>query len=195
MHRPVMHRFSLRRLVALCCGVLCFAVANADEAQPKQPNTSFLDRASQRLATTWNDGQTELYLPLHAHHLRMAYSREKVDGFNENAEGLGIGRGAYDQDGDWHGLYVMGFRDSHFQPQYMAGYGYKTYWKLDGELKAGLGYTAFLTTRSDIGHYTPIPGILPIASLEYRKVSLDATYVPGGKGFGNILFFWGKYHF
>ena len=62
-------------------------------------------------------------------------------------------------------------------------------------LKAGLGYTAFLTTRSDIGHYTPIPGILPIASLEYGKVSLDATYVPGGKGFGNILFFWGKFHF
>jgi palmitoyl transferase len=190
--RPfAVHRLSMRNLAIACAGALCIASANAAEA----PDSSLFDRATQRLATTWHDGQTELYLPLHAHHLRSAYSREKIDGFNENAYGLGIGRGGYDQDGDWHGLYVMGFQDSHYQPQYMAGYGYKTYWKVAGELKAGLGYTAFLTARSDIGHYTPIPGILPIASLEYRKVSLDASYVPGGKGFGNILFFWGKFHF
>lgn len=182
---------SLRHLIVAACGTLCIASASAGEA----PEGSLFERATQRLATTWHDGQTEIYLPLYAHHLRMAYSPDKISSYNENAYGLGIGRGSYDQDGDWHGLYVMGFRDSHYKQEYMAGYGYKTYWKLSGDLKAGLGYTAFLTTRSDIGHYTPIPGILPIASLEYRKVSLDATYVPGGRGFGNILFFWGKFHF
>lgn len=186
-----MHALSLRHFVVAACGTLSIASASAGDA----PDDSLFDRATQRLATTWRDGQTEIYLPLHTHHLRSAYSRDKIDSFNEETYGLGIGRGSYDQDGDWHGLYVMGFRDSHSKPEYMAGYAYKTYWKLAGELKAGLGYTAFLTTRSDIGHYTPIPGILPIASLEYRQFSLDTTYVPGGKGSGNILFFWGKFHF
>ncbi|MFZ2854508.1 MAG: lipid IV(A) palmitoyltransferase PagP [Rhodocyclaceae bacterium] len=189
-----MPRHSLRRLCAAVCGALCVASASAEPAMPSD-DISFFDRATQRLATTWNEGRSELYLPLHTYHFRHAYSREKIDSFNENSFGLGIGRGAYASNGDWHGLYVMGFRDSHDEPQYLAGYGYKTYWQIDGELKAGLGYTAFLTARSDIARYTPIPGILPIASLEYRKVSLDTAYVPGGRGVGNILFFWGKLRF
>lgn len=156
---------------------------------------SWLDRARQKLSTIWNDGRNELYVPLETYHLRSAYSREKIDGFNETPLGIGLGRGIYDADGDWHGIYAMGFQDSHYKPEYMLGYGYKTYWHLAGELKFGLGYTAFLTARSDIARYTPVPAVLPIASLEYRDVSLDTAYVPGGSGFGNILFFWGKVRF
>lgn len=185
---------SLRRFCAAVCGTLCVASASAEPATAGG-ETSFVDRATQRLATTWNEGQTEAYLPLHTYHSRHAYSREKIDSFNENSYGLGIGRGTHASNGDWHGLYVMGFSDSHHEPQYLAGYGYKTYWPINGELKAGLGYTAFLTARSDIARYTPIPGILPIASLEYRSFSLDTAYVPGGRGVGNILFFWGKLRF
>ena len=150
---------------------------------------------SERLESTWNNGQTELYVPLHVHHMRFASTREKINSFNETPWGLGIGRGVYDADGDWHGLYVMEFQDSHYKPEYLAGYGYKTFWPLRDELKFGLGYVAFVTARTDIGHYTPIPAALPTLTLEYQKYSLETVYVPGGNGKGNILLFWGKIHF
>lgn len=164
--------------------------ASADDASP-----SWYDRAVQRVETTWNQGQTELYIPLHTYHVRSAYTAEKIDSFNEKPLGLGIGKGYYDQDGDWHGLYVMEFQDSHSKPEYIGGYAYKTYWPLAGDLKFGLGYTAFITTRADIGHYMPIPMVLPTAALEYGKFSFDTLYVPGGHGRGNIFFFWGKVRF
>jgi palmitoyl transferase len=89
----------------------------------------------------------------------------------------------------------MGFQDSHFKPQWQAGYGWQAKWGERSGLNAGLGYTVFLTARTDIGHYIPIPGILPIASIGYKKFSVEGTYVPGGGGNGNILFFWGKLSF
>lgn len=185
---PLVPRFLMGNLVAI-------AVAGPVSAEELVPSASWYDRAVQRLETTWEEGRPELYLPLHTHHMRFAYSGEKIDSFNETPLGLGVGKGVYDQNGDWHGLYVMGFRDSHFKPEYIAGYGYKTFWPLSEKLKFGVGYTAFLTTRTDIGHYTPTPGLLPIVSLEYQKFSLDSIYVPGGQGYGNVLFFWGKVRF
>jgi hypothetical protein len=127
--------------------------------------------------------------------MRFAYTREKINSYQENPPGLGIGRGLYDSDGDWKGIYAMGFQDSHFKPMWMAGYAYETFWHPGGNWKLGAGYTAFLATRSDIGNYTPFPGILPVASVRYRQVSIETAYIPGGKGYGNVLFFWGKYRF
>lgn len=190
-------------LLALGLGLAGFAqgeeAAPAADLTPLETKTveaqGWFYRASQRIQDIWQQGSPELYIPLHTHHFRFAYTREKIDSFNENPWGLGIGKGMYDRDGDWHGLYVMEFQDSHSRPEYMAGYGYKTYWPLGREWKGGLGYTAFLTARSDIGHYTPIPAVLPMASLEHGRFSLESAYVPGGRGFGNILFFWGKIRF
>lgn len=155
--------------------------------------SSWLDQAKDELATTWHEGRSEVYLPLHTAHLRGAYSREKIDSYQETPWGLGYGRGRFDEKGNWHGLYAMGFQDSHYKPEWLAGYGWKTYWNLGAEVRLGLGYTAGFTTRSDIGHYTPLPLVLPIGSLDYREVSLEAAYVPGGKGYGNVLFFWAKW--
>jgi len=180
---------------ALACSLVVLVAAGSAAAEETAPLPAWYERVATRLETTWNEGKPELYLPLHTYHLRSAYSREQIDSFNEKPWGLGIGKGAYDETGDWHGLFVVEFQDSHFKPEYMAGYGYKTFWRMAGELKFGLGYNAFITSRSDIGHYTPIPLVLPIASLEYSKFSLDSTYVPGRKGNGNILFFWGKMRF
>ena len=117
-----------------------------------------------------------------------------ADTFRAKAE-CGMGRGYYDESGDWHGVFVMGFQDSHSKPQYQIGYGYKTYWPLFDEIKFGLGYTAFLGFRSDYNHYLPFPIVLPIFSFEYKKIALDTTYVPGGDGFGNVLFTWAKHSF
>lgn len=156
---------------------------------------SLEERVAHRLETIWHEGRMELYLPLRTYHLRSAYTQEKIDSFNEAPLGLGIGKGIYDSGGNWHGLYVMGIQDSHRKPEYFAGYACKTFWSLTGDFKLGLGFTAFLTTRADIAHYIPVPGVLPLFSLEYQKVSLESVYVPGGKSNGNILFFWSKISF
>lgn len=155
--------------------------------------SGLLERTGGELATTWSEGASEVYLPLHTTHLRWAYTRDKIDSYQETPWGLGYGRGRFDEKGNWHGLYAMGFQDSHYKPEWLAGYGWKTYWNLGTEVRLGLGYTAGFTTRSDLGHYTPVPLILPIGSLDYRQASLEATYVPGGRGYGNILFFWAKW--
>jgi palmitoyl transferase len=189
-------RFSQRLVPCLVAGSLAVPATAATTAEePAAASAPWYERVAQRVETTWDEGQPEIYLPLHTYHLRFAYSRQKIDSYDETALGLGFGRGVYDDKGDWRGLYVMGFQDSHFKPQYIAGYGYKTYWRLSGELRFGAGFTAFLTTRADLGHYVPVPGVLPLVSLEYRKFSLDSAYVPGGRGFGNVLFFWGKMRF
>lgn len=183
------------RHTALRFALACLLAATTFSASADDPAPSWYDRAVQRVETTWAQGQTELYIPLHTYHVRSAYTDEKIASFNETPLGLGVGKGYYDQDGDWHGLYVMGFQDSHSKPEYIGGYAYKTYWPLAGDLKFGLGYTAFITTRADIGHYMPIPMVLPTAALEYGKFSFDTLYVPGGHGRGNIFFFWGKVRF
>jgi lipid IVA palmitoyltransferase len=180
--------------MAGACGLIAMAAA-ASASDAAAPSGAWYERAAQRLETTWKDGQTELYLPLDIYHMHFAYAEDKLKRFNRSPYGLGLGKGALDEHGDWHGLYVMGFQDSHFKPEYVAGYGYKTYLRLAGQLKLGLGYTVFVTTRADLGHYTPIPAVLPLVSLDYGNYSLESTYIPGGHGYGNVLFFWGKVRF
>lgn len=160
----------------------------ADESAPAR----WYERPFQRVETTWREGTPELYLPLHTTHLRFAYSRDKIEKYNESPWGIGLGKGMYAEDGDWHGLYVMGFKDSNFKPQYVAGYGYRTFWNPVGNLKLGIGYNAFITARSDIRHYAPIPVVLPVVSLGYKKLTIDTAYVPGVAGKGNVLFFFGR---
>lgn len=174
---------------ALLFSVTIPAYAVCDET------TSFIDQACKRITDTWAEGDSDLYVPLHTYHLRSAYTDEKIDSFRENTWGLGYGRSRYDDDGNWDGLYGMAFLDSHSRLEPMLGYGHEWMWGEHEGLHAGLGYTVFVTARADIGHYTPIPGVLPIASVNYSKASVNATFVPGGKGNGNIFFFWSRFGF
>ena len=89
----------------------------------------------------------------------------------------------------------MGFQDSHFKPEWLVGYAWKTYWRLGGEIKGGLGFTVGVTTRADYSHYMPVPLIFPVGSIESGRWSLDGAYVPGGKGNGNVMFFTNKWRF
>ena len=59
----------------------------------------------------------------------------------------------------------------------------------------GVGYTVLITSRPDILHGIPFPGILPWVSISYRRASLSATYIPGAKGAGNVLYVVGKWAF
>lgn len=154
-------------------------------------DASVFERARDGVMSIWKDGDNEFYLPFQTYHLRSAYDRGKIDHYKENPLGFGFGRSKY-EDGVWHGLYVMGFQDSHFKPSYMAGYVHQWLWQPSKDWRVGGGLTAFLMTRADIGHYTPFPGILPTASIGYKNVSIETTFVPGPHGAGNIFFFWGR---
>lgn len=176
----------MRSWAATGAGLVAAMLATAAAAED-----GVFTRAREGIAHIWQEGRDDLYLPFHTHHLRFAYSREKIDSYQENPVGLGYGRSLY-EDGVWRGLYAMGFQDSHFKPSYMLGYGHQWLWQASPDLRAGGGFTAFVMTRADIGHYTPFPGLLPTASLGWRAVSLEAAYVPGSRGAGNLLFFWGR---
>ena len=152
-----------------------------------------------RFNEAMDHGQHDLYVPFHSHHGRGTYTPERIEELNEQTWGVGYGRSVIDSKGDWHAFYGMVFRDSHFKPEYLAGYGWQTYWGRSDSLQAGLGYTAFVTIRSDYNDYLlPIPLILPMASLRYESASLMATYLPRfspNKGNGDVLFFFAQFAF
>ncbi len=154
---------------------------------------NWLQRLWSPVDNAYSNGATEIYLPFHTHHVRRAYAADKIATYQEHPWGLGVGRGLYNEKGNWEGVYALGFQDSHFKPQWMAGYSWKTFWRPSEDLRVGLGYTAFLMSRTDILHYVPFPGIVPVASLSYKNLSLETTYVPGGAGAGNIFFIWAKW--
>jgi palmitoyl transferase len=138
---------------------------------------------------TWESKQYEWYIPVNTWHNRASYSSDQISDFNENPWGLGMGKYRYDADGDWHGLYGMAFLDSHSKIEPILGYGFQKIWHAQEDLKLGLGYTVGVTFRSDM-NYLPLPVILPIASVQYKSVAVQSTYVPGGEGYGNVLFTW-----
>jgi len=181
------NKTTLAALLAACLSGPALAVCDDP--------TTFFGGACKRLSDTWNQGQDSVLLPFYSYHLRSAYSQEKIDSFEEHAWGLGYGRSRYDDEGNWHSLYAMGFRDSHAKFEPVAGYAYQWMWGEKAGLHAGLGYSLLITARSDIGHYVPLPGILPIASLNYRRSAMNLAYVPGGKGNGNVMFLWGSFGF
>ncbi len=156
---------------------------------------AWIDKSCNHVSDIWNTGKQDLYIPLWTHHLRFAYDQDKIDSFREFTWGLGYGRSRYNAAGNWEGIYLMAFSDSHSNVQPMLGYGHQWMMGPTSGLHAGIGYTAFLTSRADIYKNFPIPGILPIASVNYRQYSLNTSYVPGGRGNGNILFFWSRLGF
>ena len=43
--------------------------------------------------------------------------------------------------------------------------------------------------------YVPFPGVLPLVSAGYKDTMLYATYIPGSRGAGNVLFMFGRWSF
>jgi len=78
----------------------------------------------------------------------------------------------------------------------MLGYGWIPMWNIgQSEVKVGAGLTGFLMSRQDYWNGIPFPGVLPVASISYKRASIQAAYVPGGQGNGNVIFMWGKFGF
>lgn len=148
-----------------------------------------------RLQQVWTEGETEGYFTGYAWHNRYTYSPEKIRTYNETAWGGGIGKGLFDEKGNWHGLYAITFLDSHRNVEPAAGYAYMWVNTLHNQLKGGVGYSILVTARPDINNNIPFPGLLPWASLFYKKITIGATYIPGSSTNGNVLFILGKYTF
>lgn len=156
---------------------------------------SLWESARNEVQHVWDDGTLDAYLPLNTYHMRWAYSKEKIAEFNENPWGFGLGRSLRDDNDNWHALYAMAFLDSHKEVEPIVGYAYTHPFARAGEWRAEIGYTAFITSRTDTLHSFPFPGVLPLVGLSYGKLTINSTYIPGGKGNGNVLFTFAHYHF
>lgn len=148
-----------------------------------------------RLHQIWDDGNDELFLTGYAWHNRYTYRPEKIRSFNEQAWGSGLGKGLYDERGNWHGLYAFAFLDSHSKVEPVVGYSYLKVAHVGPSLKLGAGYALLVTARPDILHNIPFPGALPWVSATWKRATVSATYIPGAQGAGNVLFILGKWTF
>ncbi|MBR1648641.1 MAG: lipid IV(A) palmitoyltransferase PagP [Alphaproteobacteria bacterium] len=149
----------------------------------------------ENIADTWSCGRLEAYAPFYAWHNRLAYDKEHIDKYNEEAWGFGLGKGLW-QGNEWHGLYAFAFKDSNFYLETFAGYAYQYNWALDdsGDFKIGAGYTLGITQRHEYS-YIPVPLPLPVGGISYKNLAWQAAYVPGIKNDGNVLFTWLKFTF
>ncbi len=147
------------------------------------------------LGKIWTEGSNDLYIPGYAWHNRYTYSKHRIatTHYNELALGGGLGKGLYDEKGNWQGIYAFAFLDSHKNVEPIAGYGFLKTAELRNTLRLGIGYTIFITARPDIWHNIPFPGALPLITLGYRRVTFAATYIPGAKNVGNVLFLFSKW--
>lgn len=170
----------------------------ADENTDSMPenNGGFWQSFKYNVSETWKSSTWDLYIPVNTWHNRWLYDREKIDSYNERPWGVGIGRSRFDEDGNWHALYAMEFQDSHNQFQPIAGYGYQRIWYPDAakNWRLGFGYTAAITARHEYS-YIPIPIILPMFAIEYKRFAVQNVYIPGLRNDGNVLFTWVRWQF
>ncbi|MFS8085256.1 MAG: phospholipid:lipid A palmitoyltransferase [Acidobacteriota bacterium] len=159
---------------------------------------SFVGRSCTKAVAAWDHGENELILTGYAYHLRSTYTEEKLRELNEKDLGGGWARTVTDPDGDTHTLFLFGFHESHNKVQWNAGYLYSTYWGPQDAVRGGLGIATFVVQRPDIAGGVPIPVILPIASVAYKKATLMVTFIPtvnSGINNGSVLFVFGRYKF
>lgn len=144
--------------------------------------------ACHRLHQIWYEGKYEAYIPAYAWHNRYYYSSNRIAFYNENPWGGGLGKSFYDEDGDWHGLYAFAFLDSHKNVEPIVGYAFEKMLHFNEKAAMGLGYALLVTSRPDIIHSIPFPGILPWVSVNYQRASVSFIYIPGRQNIGNVLF-------
>lgn len=152
----------------------------------------------QKIVATWDSPEkNEFYLPVLTWHNRYTYDKEHINKYNEDPWGAGGGISRYDEQGNWNGIYLMAFKDSFNKWEPIGGYGWEKIWRPwheNSDFHLGLGYTVFVTAR-DNWSYIPIPAALPLASVGYKDVNFQATYIPGTHNNGNVLFGWFRMSF
>lgn len=100
---------------------------------------AWYDTAWSHVKQTWNDGRVEAYVPFWTYHLPFAYTPSQRENYNEFPAGFGLGKGRFNNSGNWEGIYAMGFRDSHGDPSFMLGYGWIPTWRVNqSDFKVGV---------------------------------------------------------
>ncbi len=171
--------------------------ASAVNAQSNTADKSWFTTFTDNVAQTWNEPEHyDLYIPAITWHARFAYDKEKTDRYNERPWGAGFGQSRWDEKGNWHGLYLMAFKDSYNKWEPIGGYGWEKTWRplSDDNFRLGLGYTAGFTAR-DNWKYIPVPVLLPLASIGYGPATFQMTYIPGTYNNGNVYFAWMRFQF
>ncbi len=145
---------------------------------------------------TWHSNQWELVVPVNTWHNRFIYEKDKIKEYNERPWGIGIGKSYLDENKNRHSLVALTFQDSHDDPEPTFGYSKQWIWRDTSDAwRFTLGYIAGITFRSDYD-YVPIPAVLPVIGFEYKRFSLENTYIPGlGDNNGNVLFTWVRWRF
>ncbi|RBP13661.1 palmitoyl transferase [Pseudocitrobacter faecalis] len=182
-------------VAALIAAQLCILpAANASFTETVRNGFSTLN---DNIAQTWDEPQHyDLYVPAITWHARFAYDKEKTDRYNERPWGAGFGVSRWDEKGNWHGIYLMAFKDSWNKWEPIGGYGWEKTWRplTDDNFRLGLGYTVGVTARDNY-NYVPIPVLLPMASIGYGPATFQMTYIPGTYNNGNVYFAWMRFQF
>ncbi|UGS41501.1 Lipid A palmitoyltransferase PagP [Pseudocitrobacter corydidari] len=182
-------------VAALIAAQLCILpAANASFTESVRNGFSTLN---DNIAQTWDEPQHyDLYVPAITWHARFAYDKEKTDRYNERPWGAGFGVSRWDEKGNWHGIYLMAFKDSWNKWEPIGGYGWEKTWRplSDDNFRLGLGYTVGVTARDNY-NYVPIPVLLPMASIGYGPATFQMTYIPGTYNNGNVYFAWMRFQF
>jgi len=120
-------------------------------------------------------GTANLLLPAVTTHPAGTYDNY----YRQNGYPYGAGVASYfidDRDNERF-VYAMALSDSHYNIEPVAGYVWVARWPLFGSrLKAGIGYTAFLTARNDT-KWLPVPGVLPLVSIGTDEASVYVSHV------------------
>jgi palmitoyl transferase len=157
-------------------------------AETKEPG--WWDQSKSKTLNIVDNGSLAMILSGYARHGRDTYTPERIAELNENAWGLGFSKSIRTPKDNEESLYALAISDSHFQPQFMAGYLHQWMRPLGSKYEAGVGVTALLISRTDYFSGVPFPGILPVASIGTRKSKLMAAYIPRisqNKGNGDVL--------
>ena len=166
------------------------AISVAQIEKPAQPETSWWKQAKNKTLDIYNNGDRSIMLSGYARHGRNTYTPERIKELNELAWGIGFSNSIRDKKDNEESIYALAISDSHFKPQFMAGYAYQWMKPLGDQVEAGLGVTGLLFSRTDYFGGIPFPGVLPVASIGTRKTKLMAAYIPRisrNKGNGDVL--------
>ena len=142
----------------------------------------------------WKDPSVDLFVPMWTWHNRSAYDADKIQDYTEYPLGAGLGVSSRSGDESRH-AYLLVFQDSHADYQGTWGYAWERMLAgEDGGFKFSAGWTLSVHHRRQY-NYFPIPLPLPLVGAGYEKVSVQATYVPGWRNMGNVLFMWARVNF
>ncbi len=150
------------------------------------------------LKTAWYQGRPTVYASGYTWHDPGTYTQEKLDELTSNAWGGGYGWAITDDKGDSYSWLAMTFKDSHNKFSTMFGWASMTYFPAQSDYAVGIGYSAFLVSRSDILSYVPFPAALPVGSVKVKGFEVMGTFIPklnNGINHGNVAYFFARYQF